>query len=373
MEQTTSSPLYTDYDAEQAGDQLNPFLGGIRQWAVAQPGYAYGDILPLKRDQQGNVSFGVPNMLRSMVNGGVDLLEAPQTGVFTPEATGALAMMVAPDLLKTAPEEGVLNTFGGIGSMTANKNALIAAKNMVQNRALTPADVWKNTGWYQDPLDSQWKYEIDDQQAGILPKFYDSVSPPMSSAPRKTTLGQIFQHDELYKAYPSLRDMPVVLAPEGTVYRNGVTGGYFPGDGNDPEHLFIASNQGPLEAKDTLLHELQHAIQRREGFTGGTNPAQAYELYNKKLGLDQGDPLAGPIIKAQYWETPYQTYRAAGGEIEANNVETRAAYDPAARKRYPPWKTEDATVVPKWSPEQVKAALAAWYARKNSFYSNGGE
>ena len=59
-----------------------------------------------------------------------------------------------------------------------------------------------------------------------------------------------------------------------------------------------------------MLHELQHAIQNREGFASGGSPSQFEGLYNN----------------------PYEAYRRLGGEVEARMVQNRMDLTPQQRR-----------------------------------------
>ena len=76
------------------------------------------------------------------------------------------------------------------------------------------------------------------------------------------TLKDVYDNEELFAAYPQLRDLPVVFEQ-----LDRETQGYF--DGKK-----IALNKALTErqARTTLVHEIQHAIQAIEGFARGGNP-----------------------------------------------------------------------------------------------------
>lgn len=76
-------------------------------------------------------------------------------------------------------------------------------------------------------------------------------------------LGDYVQHDALFEAYPQLReaDFRFGWLPDGT------RGQY------DPGSNAITINDELKDAPErTILHEIQHAIQKTEGFSGGSSP-----------------------------------------------------------------------------------------------------
>ena len=59
-------------------------------------------------------------------------------------------------------------------------------------------EIWRDTGWFRDK-DGAWKFEIGDGSAKLNSKFQSGGK-----------LGELLEHDELFKAYPELRDVKVV-------------------------------------------------------------------------------------------------------------------------------------------------------------------
>ena len=75
--------------------------------------------------------------------------------------------------------------------------------------------------------------------------------------------------------------------------------------------------------RETVVHELQHAIQLFEGFAKGGNPTDPVRPYNSKT------------------DTPIGQYYKFAGEVEARNVQQRLTMTPEERAATPPWETED--------------------------------
>ena len=76
-------------------------------------------------------------------------------------------------------------------------------------------------------------------------------------------LADFLRHDELYQNYPQLRQAALRFAdlPEGT------HGSY-----NTGTNTITLNNSLRDAPEDTLVHEIQHAIQSAEGFSGGSSP-----------------------------------------------------------------------------------------------------
>lgn len=271
-----------------------------------------------------------------------------------------------------AAPAGALRMFAGRNARTADLGALARAENMLQAGADRNA-VWQETGWFKG-VDGQWRFEIDDSafwHAGI----------------QKQTIGETFKHDPLFEAYPHLRD---VGYDRNFLPRNHF-GSYSPGDevSGIPDQITVSYTQQGNRELSAVLHELQHGVQRAEGFARGANTfgmspeavaiyKQIIERMRTPLSLENyardagfaGDIAAAKASYQDYLKTAgrispdldraaqetavAQAYRRAAGEVEARNVETRAGFTPEERRATPPWATQD---VP--DAEQLVRALSA--------------
>ena len=174
-----------------------------------------------------------------------------------------------------------LNSFAGEKAITANVGKLDQAKAMLENGA-DEVEIWQKTGWFKDK-DGAWKFEIGDSKARLNPNF--------KSGGR---LGELLEHEELFKAYPELKDIKIKkISDEG-----GEKLGYY-----DPNKKEIAINN--IGDKSTLMHEVQHAIQEIEGFAKGSGAkgenyrlshgeAEARNVQNR---LNLGDKFRAKIVK----------------------------------------------------------------------------
>jgi len=116
----------------------------------------------------------------------------------------------------------------------------------------------------------------------------------------KTLLGNVFEHPELLQAYPELANIKVGRETSGQ-YR----GMY------DPEKNVITTGGGIIggsnQARSTMLHELQHAIQETEGMAKGANPTVM------------------PNIIRKQWSEDLQPYREGNSKFEGNLMRLKAA------------------------------------------------
>ena len=89
-----------------------------------------------------------------------------------------------------------INSFAGERAITANVDKLDQAKAMLEKGA-DEVEIWQKTGWFKDK-DGAWKFEIGDGKAKLNPNFQSGGR-----------LGELLEHEELFKAYPELKDISV--------------------------------------------------------------------------------------------------------------------------------------------------------------------
>jgi hypothetical protein len=328
---------------QNIGDTALPQLGALRAALAPDPNRTYSDLLPVSQDTGATFPHGlhpaIPNALRSLLTGGIDLLEGPATGQVTPQATNTLLASAAPDLIAT-PEEGVLKTFGGINSKGADLGKLETAKQLEQNGEL-PETTWAQTGWEKNPVDGKWRYEIDDSRLQPTSNFIDAVQ-KFQNSPFQGKLGDLVQHDELFKAYPDMKNANLTVAPAGTIYPAGMMGGYGKAGNGHGESFFLAGDQSPYQMKRTLVHEMQHAIQAREGFEPGANSNTAKQSLQKAGELQQmlGTNTPGFVRSALYTyqnaPNDWSIYNGVSGEVEARNAQNRVGQDSQVLAATPP-------------------------------------
>ncbi|WP_159071114.1 LPD23 domain-containing protein [Campylobacter concisus] len=89
-----------------------------------------------------------------------------------------------------------INSFAGEKAITANVGKLDQAKAMLEKGA-DEVEIWQKTGWFKDK-DGAWKFEIGNSKARLNPNFKSGGK-----------LGELLEHEELFKAYPELKDISV--------------------------------------------------------------------------------------------------------------------------------------------------------------------
>lgn len=273
-----------------------------------------------------------------------------------------LAGMVMGGAYPAAPR-GAVGVFGGRLAKTADQAALTKAEEMAAAGAPREA-IWNDTGWFQG-ADQKWRFEIPDTAAKMNPNSYSGGLPDRGAL--QPIAGQMW-HPDVYAAYPDVRRAGMLVerqAEPSGVYSSANASR----TGDETLKIFAPTTE---EARSVALHEMQHAIQQREGFTPGANPTEILRGYknivrdyedqivaiNEQLKRAQGTPryndlmqmrqeLVNEIQKLQgphgigLQERATNEYKRDFGEVEARNVQSRRDMTSEQRRATPPWATED--------------------------------
>ena len=162
--------------------------------------------------------------------------------------------------------------FTGESAKTWNQKEADRALAM-EAYGVDPETIWKETGTFRG-ADKKWRQEISDAQAKGV---YTHI------APSEQRLSQVaLEHPELLEAYPDIAKIQQ-FGLKGSKERGSYQATTMQTDDGPPQLLgemvmVEAPNEGMLAR--TAIHEMQHAIQRREGFQRGANPK---EFKNKAI------------------------------------------------------------------------------------------
>ena len=158
-------------------------------------------------------------------------------------------------------------SYSGVRAKTANRSALQKAVEM-RNQEKTNEEIRKETGWFVG-MDGKWRFEISDADI----RFDAEGDLQGKNKNGVKTLADYISHDKLFEAYPDLAEVPVYFAE----IQNGSYGSY--SRGLDEIALNRSLLEDPKELLDTLVHEVQHAIQEWERFAPGASKA----YWNRRL------------------------------------------------------------------------------------------
>lgn len=210
-------------------------------------------------------------------------------------------------------------SFAGEKARTADREKLDMAKKM-EEEGKTPERIYEETGWFRG-LDQKWKFEIDDSAAEFFPegdailqnnpsykKFREMMENGETNKPEFWSLWEIFEgeigreekslsfylkHEKLFEKYPFLSYVKIRIEDMSGKNREG----YYDPVKNEIVLDGSLLNQYTKEkTKGILLHEIQHAIQKYEGFTQGSN-TKAWEDVRTEIK----EILAGAVRNRDLW------------------------------------------------------------------------
>jgi hypothetical protein len=255
-----------------------------------------------------------------------------------------------------------------IGPNAASFNKIMATKALELEKAGKSAEeIWEKTGTFRGP-DKQWRQEISDKNLQI--QDY-----------RNTGGAIVIKHPELQASYEQL---PRGIKVKPSSQMEGMAAYEAPkrdfdwkmGEGGT---IHVPSSQ--VMPKDIYAHELQHAVQAKEGFASGGSPSsmvlileklakqkreEAQNQFRLSSANDPLDPLR--IVKpgarqkglqlekeareiedkalAAYRseQTKFDLYQKLAGEAEARATEKRLNLSDEERRKLFPYKSYDVPI-----------------------------
>lgn len=206
-------------------------------------------------------------------------------------AVAATAKALAPKLGQATEnymvKQGMIQPMmvGPTSTLYSPQSAFEAAKMLKAGES--PQSVFAKTNTAKG-LDDQFRQELSDVSSFVKggPTFYDAVMNRMTALQKP--IGEpmytkdVFFHPKLYESYPQLGNIEIEFVAKG----NKATASY------NPVNNVIKINEKltPEQARSSMLHEMQHAVQEIEGFNKGADA-------NKIIGasVKHYDDLMGEI------------------------------------------------------------------------------
>jgi hypothetical protein len=205
--------------------------------------------------------------LQQMAGNAVDKARAAKDQLY--QATEEEGIGYGPKTQQLAKNMAEAYNFGGIFVPAAKDIAFKAA--MFEKKGMSPKEIHQELGVHRGITDNQWRQELNDKSAFLkgTGTFEDTVMKRMKALGKdKTaepvTVGDIFHHPDLYKHYPELKDIEVRFLPEGSKAHGRMA---IPEEGKG--WMEISKDLSSKDAKDVMLHELQHPIQEAENWAVG--------------------------------------------------------------------------------------------------------
>ncbi len=283
---------------------------------------------------------------------------------------------------------GTQMLFAGENARTANMQTLNRAQALEAGGAAAE-DIRRETGWFRG-MDGKWRFEIDDssmeyraggdarllEESGyrrldeLTEKWVRNAEgrgEPLTAeelaeseqleseyfdrvwTDEKYELADFLRHSSLFEAYPQLRHASLVF--EKT--EPGVNGYY-----NARTDTIVLSDKLRGAPESTLVHEIQHLIQRTEGFARGSTPeywaARDYETGEIIQALEQE---YNQVLRSLDSKTlnKYLRYQEVNRAME--NLESAEEGTPAAEKYVQLDRISDQLYMELWDIPEFKRLL----------------
>lgn len=289
---------------------------------------------------------------------------------------------ITPEDIDTGINIGLSAGPGTMVGIRSINNLTGAAKNealsnlghaqVLEANGVHPDDIVKQTGFARGS-EGRWKTELDDSVSKFDSTWHERVEGPdgtvFDKGTKTSSLEDVLDHPELYKAIPALKDIKVIrdsgYPAGGAAYEKGSGPGGLAG-------AQIRMGTSAAEDPGILLHEVQHAIQEYEGFAKGGAPRSDVRYLDYTPDVKALKPEMQDILKKaedpeaiwttkdiergkylaevgrkykEYTEAAYaqalEYYHRLAGEVESRNVDTRLLLTAEERKRMLPAWTED--------------------------------
>jgi len=276
---------------------------------------------------------------------------------------GAVNAFSAPGRVSTqgfdAPEEAqnlAMNVMGGgitTGKMMQNPTG-VGGKDVGMFIGKS-AKTWDEYAPQLTGLDQLPRQEISDKLAKlsgnknyedtVMDTYRAMTSAGLKKPDEEVYLKDVFNHPELFKAYPEIADYKMRILDPSLAVR---------GRKGSDNTISVRADLTQDEAKSTILHELQHHIQENEGFARGGSwkdfykdlaqkhkhyddaitrintemkksgdTPKYYELMNEREDLIKEANSAGVLLPEQVKRTSEQKYKRLAGEAEARLTQAR--------------------------------------------------
>lgn len=333
---------------------------GLRKLGVPVPRNA---LMSSEWMKQNGLMQDVPQNAASLAGQTFGLLSPVAAAAKAPQiARGLLTMgenAAAPKNVSRGASAGQRGIFMGDLSKTWDKSAAQKALEM-EKAGADPRAIWQETGTFKG-VDGNWRQEIDDSAAMFNPStingkmqendIFNAV--PGMSVGRGSDL---LHHPKLSEAYGRDLVPEAYIGNKNTLFGDGVQGAYDPASGA----ITINAPAKAGAARSTMLHELQHAVQTRQGWSPGGSADMAFRdprMYGKAAyGSDEARRMLGERMNALAQPTPIDEYaRVAWGSSEVT-PEIRAAHAEYA-------KSLRKTITPEIERDVQRSVSQDWYKR----------
>ena len=253
------------------GDMLRPNEVGY----VREPNRRWSEqklaLLPIKDADTGN----------SVID---DKLRKFAKSLSESEKNGSLDQQPAP-----APAPTVLGMayIGPRAELNQFKRDSLQTAQMMAASGKSSEEIRTTTGWSPNPYDGKLRWEIPDNDAGfvgleqyreVTNRVYNAevfsrlpieYAAEQIKAGKFVRLSEVFNHPAIYEAYPDAANI-AFFPLGGNVAQGSIR--TLSGETMITASVVLDNDRISDESTSTIIHELQHFIQDREGFTPGGSP-----------------------------------------------------------------------------------------------------
>jgi hypothetical protein len=334
MEPDVERSTFLPYSKEAGVHVPEIIYGGIKSILSPEQARKYGNVtgkegVETAMNLMGG-ALGVSSGLRNPtgVERGVDL--GMQIGPNAAKYWDKSLAQLAQNALDAGVDPSRLKQMTGTEQFPMYKNM----DTKVQEQTTGP---WANVGFQEksiNPYGSKLYQEISDKDAVYNPRgsVIKSVVNAIKSDAAPQMLSDVLKHPKLYEAYPELKNTPVRFYKSDTSEYGSF----------NPQTGVISINKNiPIKDQfDTILHEVQHNIQRKEGWSGGSNPDNyiteaLHKLPNNEYGLLLTDAPADDLLMRYTQQKildkvkleAHKMYQRNQGEASARAVPNRRNLD----------------------------------------------
>lgn len=152
-------------------------------------------------------------------------------------------------------------------------------------------EIFAKTGWFRDKVTGKMKFNFSDKYMDIIPKKYEIG--------KEYTLKEILKHDTLFEMYPQLEEYKVIIMDLNVnKEKKTIKGSYNRYD--DIIRLDHRIFNEKIDVEGTLIHEIQHAIQKIENFSRGASKIWGEKFYKNSPGEIEARDTRNRLIEEKY-------------------------------------------------------------------------
>lgn len=180
------------------------------------------------------------------------------------------------------------------------------AMKMVREKA-NNQEIFEKTGWFQDKITGKMKFNFSDKDMDIINKNY--------VVGKEYKLKDILKHDTLFEMYPQLENYTVIIEDMNSNKKDKTIRGSY-NRYSDTIKLDYRRFNNKVDVEGTLIHEIQHAIQKIEKFSRGTSKIWGEKFYKKSPGEIEARDTTQRLIEEKYNGKDLRNVMPQSGDIE---------------------------------------------------------